>query len=40
MGIGMAVVVGASDAKVLARQLKARPIGMIDSGSGRTRLMF
>jgi phosphoribosylformylglycinamidine cyclo-ligase len=40
MGIGMAVVVGAPDAKALAHQLKAKPIGMIESGTGCTRLMF
>ena len=40
MGIGMAVIVSAQDAKATARQLRARPIGRIESGSGVTRLVF
>jgi phosphoribosylformylglycinamidine cyclo-ligase len=38
MGIGMAVVVAAKDAVAVARQLKARPIGEIEPGSGIVRL--
>lgn len=40
MGIGMAVIVAKGDAAALARQLKARRIGTIERGSGRTRLIF
>jgi phosphoribosylformylglycinamidine cyclo-ligase len=40
MGIGMAVIVAADDAKELARTLKARPIGRVESGTGITRLSF
>jgi phosphoribosylformylglycinamidine cyclo-ligase len=40
MGIGMAVIVSARDAKNVARQLKARPIGRIERGSGKTQLIF
>lgn len=38
MGIGMAVVVSEKDAAALAKQLKARPIGRIEKGSGIVRL--
>jgi phosphoribosylformylglycinamidine cyclo-ligase len=40
MGIGMAVIVAADDAKDVARTLKARTIGQIESGTGITRLSF
>lgn len=40
MGIGMAVIVSASDAKTLARELRARPIGRIERGTGVTQLRF
>jgi phosphoribosylformylglycinamidine cyclo-ligase len=40
MGIGMAAIVAARDAKEIARKLKARVIGRIEAGSGVTRLMF
>ena len=40
MGIGMAVIVAAKDAKEIARKLKARVIGRIEAGSGVTRLVF
>ncbi|MEY2497534.1 MAG: phosphoribosylformylglycinamidine cyclo-ligase [Verrucomicrobiota bacterium] len=36
MGIGMAAIVSAKDAKIVARQLKANPIGRIERGSGIT----
>ena len=40
MGIGMAVIVPAAEAKTIARQLKAKTIGRIESGTGVTRLLF
>jgi phosphoribosylformylglycinamidine cyclo-ligase len=40
MGIGMAVIVSARDAKNLARQLRAKQIGRIERGSGKTQLIF
>ena len=40
MGIGMVVIVAASHAKEIARQLKAKPIGQIAKGSGVTELLF
>ncbi|MEP6937063.1 MAG: phosphoribosylformylglycinamidine cyclo-ligase [Chthoniobacterales bacterium] len=40
MGIGMAVVVSKPEALNLARELKAKPIGRIDAGSGMTRLVL
>ncbi|MDQ6860833.1 MAG: phosphoribosylformylglycinamidine cyclo-ligase [Verrucomicrobiota bacterium] len=40
MGIGMAVIVAASDAKEIARKLKARMIGHIEKGRGVTRLVL
>ena len=36
MGIGMAVIVSGQDEKKVARQLKAKPIGRIERGSGVT----
>jgi phosphoribosylformylglycinamidine cyclo-ligase len=40
MGIGMAVIVPEREAKPIARTLRARTIGRIESGSGITRLSF
>ncbi|MDQ6654428.1 MAG: phosphoribosylformylglycinamidine cyclo-ligase [Verrucomicrobiota bacterium] len=40
MGIGMAAIVSASDAKTLARELRAKPIGRIVRGTGVTQLRF
>jgi phosphoribosylformylglycinamidine cyclo-ligase len=40
MGIGMAAVVAADNAKQVARRLKAKPIGRIEDGTGMTRLLF
>jgi phosphoribosylformylglycinamidine cyclo-ligase len=40
MGIGMVAVVAASAADKVARQLKAKAIGRIIKGSGKTRLVF
>lgn len=40
MGIGMAAIVAGRDAKNVARQLKAKTIGRIERGSGKTRLLF
>jgi phosphoribosylformylglycinamidine cyclo-ligase len=40
MGIGMAVIVSPENAKAIARQLKAKQIGTIESGRGETRLTF
>jgi phosphoribosylformylglycinamidine cyclo-ligase len=40
MGIGMVVVVAAKDSEKAARQLKAKPIGRIAKGTGKTRLLF
>ena len=40
MGIGMVVIVSARDAAKFAKQLRARPIGRVESGSGVTRLQF
>jgi len=40
MGIGMAVIVSARDAKNVARQLRAKQIGRIERGSGKTQLIF
>lgn len=39
MGIGMVAIVAAKDAKKVARQLKAKEIGRIERGQGRTRLI-
>jgi phosphoribosylaminoimidazole (AIR) synthetase len=40
MGIGMAVIVSANDCQKAARLLKAKRIGRIVKGSGKTRLTF
>jgi phosphoribosylformylglycinamidine cyclo-ligase len=40
MGIGMVAIVEANDAGKVARRLKAKQIGRIEEGSGRTRLVF
>lgn len=40
MGIGMAIIVSAKNARAIARQLRAKPIGHIDAGTGVTRLTF
>jgi phosphoribosylformylglycinamidine cyclo-ligase len=40
MGIGMVAVVAEKDAEAVARKLKARRIGRIERGSGRTRLVL
>jgi phosphoribosylformylglycinamidine cyclo-ligase len=40
MGIGMAVIVSARDAKNVARRLRAKQIGRIERGSGKTQLIF
>jgi phosphoribosylformylglycinamidine cyclo-ligase len=40
MGIGMAVIVSARDAKNVARRLRAKQIGRIEGGSGKTKLIF
>jgi phosphoribosylformylglycinamidine cyclo-ligase len=40
MGIGMAVIVAASDSVKVGRMLKAKTIGRIAKGSGKTRLVF
>jgi phosphoribosylformylglycinamidine cyclo-ligase len=40
MGIGMVAIVAAKDAKKVARQLKAKPIGRIARGQGKTRLIM
>jgi phosphoribosylformylglycinamidine cyclo-ligase len=40
MGIGMAVIVAAGDAARAKRLLKAVPIGRIERGTGKTRLVF
>jgi phosphoribosylformylglycinamidine cyclo-ligase len=40
MGIGMVVMVAEKNAEVTARRLKAKRIGRIESGQGRTRLVF
>lgn len=39
MGIGMAVIVAEKNARIAAHKLKAKPIGRIESGKGRTRLI-
>ena len=39
MGIGMAMVVSAKDAALVTRLTKARQIGRIEEGTGRTRLV-
>ena len=40
MGIGMVAIVSAKDAKNVARQLRAKQIGRIERGIGKTQLMF
>jgi phosphoribosylformylglycinamidine cyclo-ligase len=40
MGIGMAVIVAAENARAISRILKAKTIGCIEDGSGVTRLVF
>lgn len=40
MGMGMAAIVSARKAKAIGRQLKAKAIGRVAAGSGRTRLLF
>ena len=40
MGIGMVAIVSPNDCKKAARMLKAKPIGRIVKGSGKTRLPF
>jgi phosphoribosylformylglycinamidine cyclo-ligase len=40
MGIGMVAIVAAPDAKRVARQLKAKQIGRIEHGSGKTQLIW
>jgi phosphoribosylformylglycinamidine cyclo-ligase len=39
MGIGMAAIVSAKDAKQVAGQLKAKQIGRIERGRGKTQLI-
>jgi phosphoribosylformylglycinamidine cyclo-ligase len=40
MGIGMVVIVSTKDAKAVAQQLKAKQIGNVVHGTGKTRLLF
>ena len=40
MGIGMVAIVAAKDAENVARQLRAKQIGRIERGSGKTRLIW
>jgi phosphoribosylaminoimidazole (AIR) synthetase len=40
MGIGMAIIVSARDAKNVGRQLRAKQIGRIEPGAGKTELIF
>jgi len=40
MGIGMVAIVSPKNAKQIASKLKAKQIGWIDRGTGRTRLVF
>jgi phosphoribosylformylglycinamidine cyclo-ligase len=40
MGIGMVIVMAANDAGRVAHRLKAKQIGRIEKGSGKTRLVF
>jgi phosphoribosylformylglycinamidine cyclo-ligase len=40
MGIGMVAIIAAKDSEEAARLLKAKPIGRITKGSGKTRLVF
>jgi phosphoribosylformylglycinamidine cyclo-ligase len=40
MGIGMVAIISAKDAKNVARQLKAKQIGRVERGRGKTRLIM
>jgi phosphoribosylformylglycinamidine cyclo-ligase len=40
MGIGMVAIVSADDCQTAARMLRAKPLGRIVKGSGKTRLTF
>lgn len=40
MGVGMVAIVAAKDAENVARRLKAKQIGQIEGGSGKTRLIW
>ncbi len=40
MGIGMAAIVSAKRSREIARQLRAKRIGVIEPGTGHTRLTF
>ncbi len=40
MGIGMVAIVGKKDASKVQGTLRARAIGRIERGTGRTRLIF
>ena len=40
MGIGMVAIVSPSDAATVAKIIRARPIGRIESGRGQTGLRF
>lgn len=40
MGMGMVAIVSAKNASSIARQLRAKRIGRIDRGTGKTRLIF
>jgi Phosphoribosylaminoimidazole (AIR) synthetase len=40
MGIGMVVIVALTDSVKAARLLKAKPVGRIEKGSGKTLLVF
>jgi len=40
MGIGMVAIVAERDATKVMRMLKAKRIGRIERGTGRTRLVF
>lgn len=40
MGIGMAVIVGKSDVSTVARKLRAKVIGRVESGSGQVQLLL
>lgn len=39
MGIGMVAIVASRDAKAVTRQLRARAIGRVEAGSGKTQLL-
>jgi phosphoribosylformylglycinamidine cyclo-ligase len=40
MGIGMAAIVSAANAEAVSHRLKAKQIGLIEHGSGKTQLIF